>query len=185
MNIMDEVFANMKTRAQEIRQNVIHAFALHNYVVAETERGYFLKELPNCGEAYAQLLNLSKGCSLDEEFKTIAPHDYLVALLEKKGIGDFLFFAHDTFHNELELFMADKNKPLYEKLAQVMLWPDFKEIRRVCSSTGDGTYLEIIYERAEGSHEGRYCISFDKIEAMCGGKIYEIFGLDTDEPADF
>lgn len=180
MNIMDEVFTNMKTRAQEMRQNVIHAFALHNYIVAETERGYFLKELPNYGEAYAQLLNLSKGCSLDEEFKTIAPHDYLVASLEKKGIGNFLFFAHDTLHNELELFMADRSKPLYKKLAQVMLWPDFKEIRRVDSSTEDGTYLEIIYERAETSQKGSYILPLDAFE-----KIYEVFGLDTDKPADF
>ena len=178
--ILGEVFETMKTRAEEKRKNLIHAFVLHNYVVAETERGYFLKEFPNYGEAYTQLLSLSKGSPLDEEFKTIAPHDYLVAKLEKKGIGDFLFFAHDSLHNELELFMADRNKPLYEKLAQVMLWPDFKEIRRVCSSTGDGTYLEIIYERAEGSHEGSYILSLNSFE-----KIYEVFGLDTDKPADF
>lgn len=185
MNIMDEVFMTMKTRAEEKRKNLIHAFALHNYVLAETEHGYFLKELPNYGEAYCQLLNLAKGHNLDEKFREIQHHDYLVAQMEKRGIGGVMFFAYDTHHNELELFMADKNKPLSQKLAEVMLWPDFKEIRRVCSSTGDGTYLEIIYERAEGPHEGHYCISFDKIEAMYGGKIYEVFGLDTDEPADF
>lgn len=185
MNIIDEVFMTMKTRAEEKRKNLIHAFALHNYVLAETEHGYFLKELPNYGEAYCQLLKVAKGGNLNEEFREIQRHDYLVAQLEKEGIEDFMFFAYDTHHNELELFMADKKKSLSEKLAQVMLWPDFKAIRRLYSDNSDGTYLEIIYERAEDPHEGRYCISFDKIEAMYGGKIYEIFGLDTDEPADF
>ena len=127
--ILEEVFEKMKTREKEKRENIIHAFTVRDNLVVETEKGYFAKRYFDHGDAYGALLRLHKGNEVPENFEEIQRHDYEIAHLESLGI-DGAIFLYDTIHNKINLLDINKDKPLSEKIAEIVFWPEFEGLEK-------------------------------------------------------